>query len=302
MGSGGNDAILASWALSLHSKSPRTKEHYLRCVGWFLEWLEANDRPKGAVGDLLAVTRQDAEGWFNDQRERGLKATTTRNRWIGLRNFYGWLLEEEEIEVSPMAKVKVPKPNPEPIRVLTDDEIRKLFKVLEGKDFLQRRDMAIVRILVATGVRLSELVAMTIAEVDLAKRVAFVPHGKGDKARFVRFDAGTAQALDRYLRVRGRHRLHDRPELWLARLGPLTTDGVPQMLKRRALEAGIDHLHPHMLRHTFSHRFLAAGGNEGDLQRLGGWENKEVMARYGSARAVDRALAAYDSIDPMGNL
>jgi integrase/recombinase XerD len=57
-----------------------------------------------------------------------------------------------------------------------------------------------------------------------------------------------------------------------------------------------------MLRHTFAHRFLSAGGNDGDLQKLGGWANAEVMRRYGATRAVDRALAAYDTIAPMGNL
>ena len=57
-----------------------------------------------------------------------------------------------------------------------------------------------------------------------------------------------------------------------------------------------------MLRHAFAHRFLEAGGTEGSLQRLGGWESAEVMRRYGSARADDRALAEYDHADPMEGL
>lgn len=74
------------------------------------------------------------------------------------------------------------------------------------------------------------------------------------------------------------------------------------MLNKRAEEAGVDHVHPHRLRHTWADRWLRAGGNEGDLQRLGGWESAEIMRRYGAARAVDRALAAYDSVDPMAGL
>lgn len=74
------------------------------------------------------------------------------------------------------------------------------------------------------------------------------------------------------------------------------------MLDKRAAIAGIDHVHPHQLRHTWADRWLRAGGNEGDLQRLGGWESAEIMRRYGEARAVDRALAAYDTINPMGQL
>ena len=74
------------------------------------------------------------------------------------------------------------------------------------------------------------------------------------------------------------------------------------MLERRAQAAGIGHIHAHQLRHTFADRFLSAGGNEGDLQRLGGWESSEIMRRYGAARAVDRALNAYDGLDLMGEL
>jgi integrase len=74
------------------------------------------------------------------------------------------------------------------------------------------------------------------------------------------------------------------------------------MLRTRAEQAGVGHVHPHQLRHTWAHSYLQAGGNEGDLQRLGGWENADIMRRYGAARAVDRALAAYDNVNPMGEL
>jgi integrase len=129
-----------------------------------------------------------------------------------------------------------------------------------------------------------------------------VRHGKGDKARVVRFDAATAAALDRYKRVRARHRCAASPALWIGHRGRMTRKGVPMMLNKRAALAGIDHVHPHQLRHTWADRWLRAGGNEGDLQRLGGWESAEIMRRYGEARAVDRALTAYDAINPMGTL
>ena len=74
------------------------------------------------------------------------------------------------------------------------------------------------------------------------------------------------------------------------------------MIKRRADEAGIGHVHPHQLRHTFASRFLENGGTEGEVMKLGGWENAEAMRRYGSAPATDRALASYDTIDSMGKL
>jgi len=248
------------------------------------------------------VTRQDAEAWFAAQRSAGLAPTTMRSRWIALRSLYGWLHEEEEIDANPMARVRVDKVEPAPIEVLAEDDLRRLLKACEGKGFLERRDLAIVRLFAATGMRLSELADLRVGDVDLTRRVAFIEHGKGDKARFVRFDAGTAQALDRYLRARGRHAKAALPWLWVSRSGRFTNKGIPLMLVRRGEAAGIGPVHAHQFRHTWADRWLSAGGNEGDLQRLGGWQNSDVMRRYGSARAVDRALAAYDDINPLGEL
>lgn len=297
-----SNALLESWALSLHGKSPGTRGLYLRVARWFGVWLTDNDRPAAAPGDLLAVTRQDAEAWFGAQRAKGLAPATLRSRWIALRSLYRWLAEEEEISSNPMLKVRVEKANPEPVRVLGAEDLTALLKACEGTGFLERRDMALLRLFMATGLRLSELADLGLADVDLARRIVYVRHGKGDKARFVRFDPATATALDRYRRSRGRHRHAGLDRLWLSRLGRLTASGIPILINRRATQAGIGHVHAHMLRHTFAHRFLEGGGAEGDLQRLGGWESAEVMRRYGSARAVDRALAGYDTANPMEGL
>lgn len=294
-----NAVLVESWQLSLHAKAPGTTRLYLRSVESFVAFLVGAGRPGAAPGDLCAVSRQDAEAWFGAQRAAGLAPATLRSRWIALRNLYGWLHDEEEIDVNPMSKVKVDRANPDPVDVLTDDALAALLKACDGKAFLDRRDAAMIRLMAATGLRRAEVIALTIEDLDLIRRVAYVRHGKGDKARFVRFDAPTAAAVDRYRRARARHRLAALPALWLSRLGPLRANGLTFALDRRAAMAGIGHVHPHQLRHTFAHRFLERGGNEGDLQRLGGWESAEVMRRYGSARAVDRALAAYDDVDVM---
>lgn len=297
-----NDEILASWQRSLHDKAPGTRKLYLRAALWFAEWLEGAARPEGAPGDLLAVTRRDAEAYFAAQEAAGLKATTRRSRWIALRSLYGWLAEEDEVDTNPMARVKVERPAPPPVPVLEPATLTALLKACEGKAFLDRRDLALLRLMAGTGLRRAEVAALALADVDLDARIALIRHGKGNKARAVRFDAGTALALDRYRRARARHPHARLPNLWLTRLGALTHRGVQDVIDRRARLAGIGHVHAHQLRHTFAHRYLSNGGNEGDLQRLGGWENADVMRRYGSARAVDRALAAYDGVDVLGDL
>jgi site-specific recombinase XerD len=225
-----------------------------------------------------------------------------RSRWIALRNLYGWCVDEDELDASPLERVRVEKSNPPAPDVLTDDDIAKLLKACEGRGFYERRDLALIRFMLATGVRVSEATDLTLEDVDLRNRVAHVRHGKGDRARLVRFDAATAAAIDRYIRARARHRFAHLPALWIGHRGKMTRKGVPSMLDKRAAQAGVDHVHPHQLRHTWADRWLRLGGNEGDLQRLGGWESSDIMRRYGEARAVDRALAAYDRINPLGTL
>jgi site-specific recombinase XerD len=105
--------------------------------------------------------------------------------------------------------------------VLSVDEARRLLAVCEGKSFLARREMAMLRLLLDTGIRRAELAALTIADVDINDGVATV-FGKGRRVRIVPFGRKTGQALDRYLRVRATHRLSDRPELWLGKGGPVS--------------------------------------------------------------------------------
>jgi integrase/recombinase XerD len=295
-----NDALLESWELSLHAKRPRTVELYLTEVRRFATWLAEHDRAGG--GDLVAVVKRDVEAWIGAMRTKGLSQATIRSRWIALRNLYGWAHEEGEIDENPMARVKVDKANPPAPNVISPADLAALLKACEGTDFYSRRDAAMVRLLIATGLRVSEFVALEVGDLDLRSRIAVVRDGKGGRARVVKFDPGTAAALDRYKRTRARHRFADSPKLWIGFRGPMSRKGVPETLAKRAKQAGIEHVHPHQLRHSWADRWLAAGGTEGDLMRLGGWESAEIMRRYGAARATDRALAAYDTIDPMGEL
>jgi len=268
---------------------------YLKEVRRFAEWAEKEGRPAGAPGDLLAVARQDAEAYFTALADEGRAKSTMRSRWISLRSFYRWAVEDDELDESPLARVHVPKANPPPVAVINADDISRLLRTCAGRDFADRRDAAIISLLHATGMRVSEACGLQLEDIDLVQRVALI-HGKGDKDRVVRFDPKTAAHLDRYKRARARHSYASSPRFFLGYRGPLGRNGVGSMLQKRAAEAGITHVWPHKFRHTFADRWLSSGGSEGDLQRLGGWENAEIMRRYGASRATDRALKAYDNI------
>ncbi|CAN5323055.1 tyrosine-type recombinase/integrase [soil metagenome] len=278
-------ALLPSWELSLRAerKAPATVKSYGDGVRAFMTWCTEH-------GHTPALDKALVNGFSAALLESGREASTVRSRQLGIRRFSAWLVDEGEASSDPLLGLRAPKLDLKVIEPLTDVQLKALIKACTGPDLRERRDEAIVRFMVETGTRAGECVSLTVPDVDLAGGTAIVRRGKGGKGRVVPFGPQTARAIDRYKRTRAHHRLASTPALWLGERGKeFSYDALHKALGGRATAAGIVGFHPHLLRHTAAHRWLAAGGSEGGLMAVAGWSQPDMLMRYTKARASDRA-------------
>ena len=286
--------MLGSFELHLRAekKSPKTIRTYVEAA----QWLAAEYLIPNGIKFWADVTARHVQEWTVALLD-SYSDSYASNQFRALQQFFKWHATEDpdELRPNPMANLKRPKVGEKLVPVFTGDELAAMLATCKGGGFQNRRDYAVISLFKDSGIRLSELVGLSLDDASLANREAMVT-GKGDKQRIVRFTYHTARALDRYLRERARHPTARVSALWLGvRGGPMTASGIYQMIERRGREADVE-VNPHKFRHTFSHNWLDNGGAEGDLMELNGWSSPQMLARYGRSARSARARRHYDDV------
>lgn len=292
--------LVQDWHIHLRgqNRSKGTIDSYLNVARAFLTYLEKAGLPT----DAAALGSEHLSGFLahlNDRVRKGeIQPATVGKHYRSLQQLFKWLKLEDEIAANPFDKLSPPTVPEKLVPILTEEDIRRLLAACAGKRFEDRRDDAMVRMLLDTGMRAEELMGLTGDDVDRFEQTALV-HGKGGRDRVVRFGNKTAEALSRYMRARARVPQGFKSKaLWIGRKGGMTTSGLRQMLERRGEIAGVPGVHPHRFRHTFGHMWSAAGGQESDLMRLAGWKSEQMVRRYGASAADSRARDAHKTFGP----
>jgi integrase/recombinase XerD len=290
--------LVPSWqiALKAENKSPKTMRSYLDSVRALQRYL----------GDREA-TPEHIRGFLVAEIER-TSAVSAQVHFRNLRVFFGWLVAEGELDVNPMTRVAKPQAAEEAKPFFTDADLARLLKATSGQDFEARRDHAILRILIDTGVRVSGVANLRFDPEADDKTDVFLHQNrlrvtlKGGQIWWIPIGRKTAAAIDRYLRARARNPHRASPWLWIGTRGHDVThfgdSGIRAMLRRRGMEAGVQNVHPHRFRHTAADALLAAGASVDDVMYIMGWKSYTMPMRYARGRGIARAAEAHARISP----
>jgi integrase/recombinase XerD len=280
------ESLLPSWQLSMRAerKSAGTIKVYTDGVNKFLRWCEETETPP-------ELTKPTVQAFLAALIDEGAEANTAISRDQALKRYAAWMVDEGELSENPLIGLKPPRGDQKVVNALTGDQLKRMIIACQGKSLQDRRDEAIVRLMAETGLRANETLNLQVADVNLADGIVTVYRGKGGKGRRIAFGVQTAAAIDRYLRTRREHRLTTTGALWLGGGGKtFGYHGLSKALKNRALAAGIETFHLHMMRHTYATQWLSAGGSESSLMAGAGWSSRSMIDRYAGASAESRAI------------
>lgn len=287
------------YLLLVRRYSEKTALAYAYDIASFLLFLKKEEKDKKDVG------KEDIRTYLLSLAVEEKSKSTIKRRVASLRHFYRYLYRFKELKDNPFETVHAPKKGRRLPSFLSHDEIHELLeRTAQRKDPLAKRDLALLELLFASGLRAGEILSLRRKDVHLEERYARI-RGKGDKEREVFFSKRARQALEDYLlRLRPLLLKKDKDEetFFLTRRGgPISERGLESIVESSARKASFPlKIHPHMLRHTFATELLNNGMDLRVLQELMGHESINTTSIYTHVTYAD-LRKTYDNCfpDPM---
>ena len=269
------DHIIRSFLDSLYIEkglSKNTVSSYKNDISSFLSWLNKKQI------NYQQVSGKNINEFISKLFNSGLKSSSINRKISSIKHFYLFLSKKKIIKYSPADEIETPKQEKYLPISMSEDEVERLLSSPNSNRIIERRDKAMIEILYATGMRISELVNLKLTDVDFNRSVLKV-FGKGSKERLVPYGEKAAEALDIYLRDRKRS---DSKNVFLSNRGSQITRGafwqrIKIYIKRENLKSSIS---PHTLRHAFATHLLNRGADLRSVQILLGHSDLSTTQIY----------------------
>ena len=274
--------------------TPKTLEHYEYTLGSFTTYLADQ-----GVHDMADITAHHIRAYLVSLQRRGLKDTTQHIHARGIRAWLNWLVDEGELDVSPMKRVSMPRLEKRIPPPFTPKDVQTLLAACDRRTELGARNYAMILTLLDSGLRAAEFCGLRVGDLDMRSGLCTVL-GKGQKQRTVRVGAKARGAIVKMLGLRGDVTTEE--ALWAGRGGePLGIHGLQTMLHRLGREVGVMPCAPHRLRRTFALWCLRDGMDLHSLRMLMGHSTLDVLQRYLALAGedVERAHKAHSPADKL---
>ncbi|MFC3116767.1 site-specific tyrosine recombinase XerD [Cellvibrio fontiphilus] len=257
--------------------SANTQESYRRDLSQFALWLA------GCGRDLISADAALIQDYLNDRLQARLSSRTAARFLSCLRGFYRYLLRENRLSENPLALIDNPKLSPSLPKSLTEADVEALLAAPDTDDPIGLRDRTMLEVLYACGLRVSELVGLTMSQINLRQNVVRVM-GKGSKERLIPMGEEAAAWLQRYFCEARPILLNNLPDEVVfpsARAQLMTRQTFWYRIKHWASVAGIQKdLSPHTLRHAFATHLLNHGADLRVVQLLLGHSDLSTTQIY----------------------
>jgi integrase/recombinase XerD len=269
------DHLLRSFLDSLYIEkglSKNTVSSYKNDITSFFSWCDKEHL------DRLKITDLNLNNYISNLFSTGLKSSSINRKISSIKHFYLFLLKKKVIKNSPADEITTPKQEKYLPTSMSEDEVESLLGSPKSSIKIERRDKAMIEILYATGMRISELVNLKLTDIDFNRSVLKV-FGKGSKERLVPYGEKAAEALRIYLEDRKKL---DSKDVFLSNRGTRITRGafwqrIKIYIKRENLKSSIS---PHTLRHAFATHLLNRGADLRSVQILLGHSDLSTTQIY----------------------
>jgi integrase/recombinase XerD len=267
-----------------------TLESYGRDPARLQLWADKAGKP------LADLTRADLRKWIAQLSRAGLAPTSVARAVSAARGLFRFLMLDGHIKRHPTEDLDTPQRFAYLPQFLTEDEMNQLLAAPDVATEEGVRDRALIEVMYAAGLRVSELISLKQADVDVQSGLV-VCHGKGSKERRVPIGKSAIHWLQQYSAIRAGYGKPTSPHLFLNRGKPITRQFAWSMIKRYANKAGVKDISPHTLRHSFATHLLQHGADSRSVQALLGHSDISTTQIY--THITDRHLRnSYDKHHP----